>query len=135
MIGRCRTGKSYLLGNTAGLKVLKPDLGMTLQGHRPAMDYQNLPSGYLAIDEPNHFNWADRSKIFEVLRGRKVVFTAQSLSILTELQLHVLFENRLKVIFLGSKGDFQREFRGTSFLDALTPSRPKVSSWRFPNEH
>ncbi|WNZ87582.1 hypothetical protein [Pseudomonas sp. P108] len=112
VIGRAGSGKSYLLSKIRNLIVLKPDINLVLQGQRPELDVCRLPDGNLAIEEPNRFAWDNHSELFGVLRGRRVLFTAQSMSVVSDLELQSLFEDRLVVIFLGGREDFRRELRG-----------------------
>lgn len=49
------------------------------------------------------------ARTIDALRSRRVLFTAQSLGILQELKLHDLFEERLVVVFLGSKTEFKQQ--------------------------
>lgn len=109
IVGRCRSGKTYLLERALPGRVFGPDRAAVLAGKLGCFNIGSAPKGMFAVDEPTYFKPSDLHSCFPALRKRKVVFAVQALTHLTRLKLEELFAQRLKIVYLGSREEFLHE--------------------------
>jgi len=116
VVGRCRSGKTFLLERALPGRVIGPDMAVVLAGRHDTFDMKKMPEGMFAVDEANYFESSDLQSSFPALRARKVVFTVQALTLLARLKLDVLFEQRLAIVYLGSREEFLSERARTGVI-------------------
>lgn len=109
VVGHTGTGKTYLLEKALPGRVVGPSWDVVLAGKRGAFDLAKMPEGMFAIDEPTYFELSDLLRAYPALRRRRVVFAVQALTNLALLKLDELFENRLVIVYLGTRDEFVKE--------------------------
>lgn len=109
LVGRCASGKSFMLEKALPGRVVVPDREAILSGRLGAFDMAKMPNGMFALDESVYFDRSDLLRAFPELRERQVVFAMQALGHTTLLNLGTLFEGRLAIIYLGNRDEFLRE--------------------------
>lgn len=111
VIGACRSGKTFMLSRAFPGRVVAPDHKLVIQGVRPPFPSGDLPGSPFAVEEPQAFQAGTIQNAFGVLRGKRVVFSVQSIDTMQGLQLDTLFDERLVVVFLGTRADWEKEQR------------------------
>lgn len=107
VVGGCGSGKTFLLERALPGRVIRPENSMLLrQGIKQPLP-DKLPVEAFALDEPMAYEPDAIRKAIPVLRGKRVAFAVQSLSHFEQLGLFELFEERLVVVFVGSKEDWK----------------------------
>ena len=116
VVGRCGTGKTFMLERALPGKVIKPYLNFLSHKPREPLDVDKLPDGICAVDEAGFYDWDKTRESFPALRGRKVVFTVQDIGQILTLGLHDLFQNRLIIVFIGTKDELHDQCRATPYF-------------------
>jgi hypothetical protein len=111
VVGRCGYGKSHLLEKTLPNRVITPDRSLLQTGKKERLDLSKVPHGMFAVDDAMAFDWSNSLEDFPALRGRKVVFTMQSIDGIVKTGLDVLFGERLLIVYIGTLEAFRQECR------------------------
>lgn len=116
VVGPCNTGKTFMLGKAFPGKVVQPDRQLMDAAHRPPLDVTTLPDGLCAVDEVSYYDWQKTRPSFPDLRERKVVFAVQSVGKVLDAGLADLFQERLQIVFLGTRDQLREQCRLTPLL-------------------
>lgn len=116
VVGRCGTGKTFMLERALPGKVIRPYHDLLTPKPREPLDVDKLPDGICAVDDAGFYDWDKTRASFPTLRGRKVVFTVQDIGQILTLGLHDLFQNRLIIVFIGTKDELHDQCRATPYF-------------------
>ena len=95
IVGRTRTGKTYLLDHTCRGKVLNTEGALARNNYQPLpFTVAELPRGVFAIDEAGHVDRPSLHLAAATLRCRKVVFAVQHESDLQDPGLESVLHGR-----------------------------------------
>ncbi|EDL4521524.1 hypothetical protein CTQ51_13485 [Salmonella enterica subsp. enterica serovar Infantis] len=109
VIGEARSGKTFMLSRALPGNVIAPDRALVLQNTLPPFPAGRLPDGQFAVEEPQAFQPGTVERAFDVLRGKRVAFSVQSIELMHRLRLDALFGERLAVVFLGTRNEWEKE--------------------------
>lgn len=116
VVGRCGTGKTFMLERALPGKVVQPDRDLLNPMPREPLDTNKLPSGICVVEEAAQYDWARTRASFPTLRERKVIFTVQDIGQILTLGLHDLYRNRLVIVFIGTKDELHHQCRATPYF-------------------
>lgn len=109
VIGKARSGKTFMLSRALPRNVIEPDRALELWKNLPPFPAGQLPDGQFAVEEPQAFQPGTVESAFDVLRGKRVAFSVQSIELMHRLRLDALFGERLTVVFLGTRKEWEIE--------------------------
>lgn len=116
MVGRCGTGKTFMLERALPGKIVQTDRDHFKPMAREPLDANKLPRGICVVDEAAHYDWAMTRTSFHTLRERKVVFSVQDIGQILTLGLHDLYRNLLAIVFIGTKDELHDQCRATPYF-------------------